>query len=115
MPKYLLALRDRVVEGAPPADADLQRIIGRFADWKDALVSAGTLHGGEKLVDGEGAVVRKESSQVTTSARPYEASSELLSGFFIVEAESLAEASRVAAGCPQVDFGSVEVREIEQF
>ena len=114
MPNYLLVLRDRMNGNEPPSDEELQSIFKRFGEWKDGLVASGKLRGGEKLVDGRGAVVFADSSMVNTTMRPYESSHEVLSGFFLIEADSLEAASEVASGCPQVDFGSVEIREIEQ-
>ena len=38
---------------------------------------------------------------------------EVLGGFFTVEAASYDEAVTIAEGCPHMDFGSIEVREVD--
>ena len=38
---------------------------------------------------------------------------EIIGGFFVVDARDYDEAVSVAKGCPHLDFGTIEVREIE--
>jgi hypothetical protein len=105
MAKFALLLRD---SGAfPPSGVspeDLQAILQRYMTW-----SREHAVGGEKLYDGEGRVVRRDA--VTDG--PFAESREVIGGFFLIEADDYDHAQRLVADCPQLDFGSIEIRRIE--
>ena len=42
---------------------------------------------------------------------PYAEAKEVIAGWLLIEADSLDEAVKIAADCPNVEFGSVEVRQ----
>ena len=44
---------------------------------------------------------------------PYTETKEILGGYFAVEAGSYDEAIELTRDCPHFDFGSIEIREIE--
>ncbi len=58
--------------------------------------------------------VRVRGGKVTTTDGPFAETKEQLAGFYLIEAECLDEALRVAAGIPAARVGSVEVRPIRQ-
>jgi hypothetical protein len=114
MPQYMLVLRDNESGGAAPTEEQLRSIFKRFGSWKDELVEKGHLRGGSKLKDGEGRVLRQKGGKVVTADGPYRAEEEVLGGYFLIEAKSWDEAATLAKSCPQLDFGPIEVREIEE-
>jgi len=62
---------------------------------------------------GSGSVVRGRSKNVTDG--PYVETKEVVGGFSIIEAKDIAEAARIASGCPMLEGGgSVEVRPVMQ-
>jgi hypothetical protein len=56
--------------------------------------------------------VRVEDDEVVTTDGPFAETKEQLGGFYIVDAEDLDEAIRIAAGIPSAPFGSIEVRPV---
>ena len=44
---------------------------------------------------------------------PFAEAKEIIGGLFVVDARDYDEAVSVAKGCPHLDFGTIEVREIE--
>ena len=56
--------------------------------------------------------LRKRAGKLTVTDGPFAETKEVLGGFNVVEAESLEEALRLAAGFPWIEVGSVEVRPI---
>ena len=105
MARFVLMLRDN---GAFPTDMsaeEMQAIIGRYKAWGDKVRTTG----GNKLKDGEGRVIKRGS--VTDG--PYVESKEVIGGFQIIEARDYDEAVRLSKDHPHLDFGSIEIREIE--
>ena len=107
MPQFMLMLRD---SGAFPEDIspeEIQAIIERYRVWSAKVGSKG-----HKLRDAEGRVVRKDGSLTVTDG-PYAEAKEVLGGYFILDADDYDAALRLVEDCPHLDFGSIEVRQIE--
>jgi hypothetical protein len=104
MAKFALMLRD---SGLPPglSPEELQAILGRYRTWSQ---KAGRV-GGEKLRDRRGRVMKGDS--VTDG--PYAESKEIMGGFMIIEARDYDEAVRLCRDHPHLEFGSIEVRAVE--
>jgi hypothetical protein len=114
MPKYLLLLHEP--PDAMPADIspeEIQAIIQHYADWRTKVAQAGKLVDGQKLRDGEGRVVRRGGTGTTVTDGPYAEAREVIGGLFIIEAASYDETVALCQDCPHLDFGAIEVREIE--
>jgi hypothetical protein len=90
-----------------PSPAQMEQMYAKFHAWKDKfaknIVDLGGRLGGGKVVTAESA-----------TDGPFVEAKELIGGFMIVSADSLAEAITVARECPGVVMpgSSVEVREI---
>lgn len=109
MAQFILMLRD---SGSFPTDIspeEIQQILQRYSEWQDKV--RGT---GQKLYDGEGRVVVRKDGGIAVTDGPYVESKEVLGGYFIVEAEDYDAASKLVEDCPHLDFGSIEIRRIEQ-
>jgi hypothetical protein len=77
------------------------------------LLGKGKLTGGAPLEPTDkAATVRKRRGKVTAVDGPYVETKEVIGGYFVVEAESLAEAVELAKDCPAAAYGGVEVRQI---
>ena len=113
MPKYALMLRENGTAFAGLSPADFQVIIKRYGAWRDELQRAGRFAGGHKLRDGDGRVMRRNSSKIVVTHGPFTEGKEVIGGLFVVEAASYDEAVSIANDCPHLDYGSIEVREVE--
>jgi hypothetical protein len=60
------------------------------------------------------ATVRVRNGKATVTDGPFAETKEALAGFYLVEAASLDEAVKLAAGIPPATVGSIEVRPIRQ-
>lgn len=108
MNKYMLILfeDERTYEDFSPED--MQKEIEVHYKWIEEL--------GNHYVDGEplehDAMSVRGKEKVVTDG-PYIESKELVSGYYLIEADSLQHATELAGGCPVLRLGgSVEVREI---
>jgi hypothetical protein len=113
MAQYTLMLRESGSSFAHLSPADMQAIVQRYSAWSDSLKKAGKLAGSHKLRDREGRTLRRDGAKVIVSDGPYTEGKEVLGGLFVVLADSYDEALKIADDCPHLDFGSIEVREIE--
>jgi hypothetical protein len=113
MPNYVLLLHE---SGSFPADmspAGMQAIIQRYVAWRQRIQSGGRTVDGHKLVDGQGRVMRGKVGSSTVIDGPYAEAREVIGGLFILEAKSYDEVVGLCRDCPHLDFGSIEIREVE--
>src|SRR5437763_15903234 len=113
MAKYTLLLRDSGEAFASLSPSDMQATIARYVAWSDGLRKSGALSGSHKLTDRAGRVMRRTNGKVMVTDGPFTEGKEVLGGLFVVEADSYEKAIDIANSCPHLDFGSIEVREIE--
>ncbi len=114
MPKYLLLLYE--ASGPPPADLSpeaIQAIIEKYMKWSEKTAKAGNLLSGEKLRDGQGRVLRGAGPKMTVKDGPFAETKEVVGGFYLVDAKNYDEAVQLSKDNPHLEFGTIEIREIE--
>jgi hypothetical protein len=113
MPKYMLLLHDNPGSFAGVSPEQMQKTIERYLQWGNRLREAGLVHGGHKLTDEPGRVMRSRDGQVRVTDGPFSESKEILGGYYVIEADSYEQALDRARDCPHLDYGSIEVRQID--
>src|SRR5690349_19264732 len=113
MAKYTLVLRDSGTAFSGMSPSEMQAIIARYTNWAQPLRDSGKIVASQKLRDGSGRVLRRSSNGVLVSDGPHAEAKEVIGGVFVLDAGSYDEAVQIAKGCPHLDFGTVEVREVE--
>lgn len=85
--------------------------MGKWKAWMGGLAQQGTLLGGSPLDKG-GSVLTAGGSVVTDG--PYAEGKEVVGGYIMVEAASLAEAIEISKQCPifESEDAKLEVREV---
>jgi hypothetical protein len=98
---------------APDSPHQMQERLKKWTAWFADLDAKGHVKNrGNPLASG-GAVVTDKKGAVNDG--PYAESKDIIMGYTIVEAKDLAQASKLAAGCPVLESGGVvEVRPIHQ-
>lgn len=115
MPNFLLLLHQSPAKFANLAPEDIQRIIGKYIAWREDLVKRGQLRGGEKLSEDGGRQLRIQDGKITVSDGPFSETTEVLGGYFIIEAADYGKAAAIAQTCPHLTGGQwIEVRQIEE-
>ncbi len=71
------------------------------------------MQSGMKLSDDGGWHVRRGSQGITTTDGPYAEAKDVIGGFYVIEAADAAAAQAIAAECPHVENGWIEVRAVE--
>ena len=110
MAEYLLILSGGDEDLDTVSPDEIEAHMGQYMAWVKALTDAGHYkdarpleHGGRTLTGRDGEVLDG----------PFAETKEAISGFFLLEAESLEQATELARGCPNLTVdGSVVVRPI---
>ncbi len=113
MPNYVLLLHD---SGTMPPDmtpADIQAVIQRYVAWRQRVERDGRKVIGHKLTDGEGRVMRGKVGAATIIDGPYAEAREVIGGLFVLEATNYDEVVQLCQDCPHLEFGTIEVRQVE--
>jgi hypothetical protein len=113
MPQYMLLLHESATAAPEISPHEMQAIIQRYKDWSGALAAKGHLRGGNKLQDGTGRTVRPAKGAPSITDGPYTEGKEVIGGYFLIEAAGYDEAAALSRDCPHLDFGPIEIREIE--
>jgi hypothetical protein len=113
MPNYILLLHENPADFQEMSAAEMQAIMQKYSAWKQQMQQAGKLLAGKKLQDGAGRVLRRVAGQPTISDGPYTESKEVIGGLFEIVAENYEQAVEIALQCPHLEYGTVEVREVE--
>ena len=114
MTQFALMLRDDADKYADISPEEMQQIIGRYSAWADKMKELGKLAGGQKLIDGDGRVVRGNNGAMNVVDGPFAETKEILGGYFILEATDCDEILELIGDCPHLDFGPIEVRQIHE-
>lgn len=106
--EYLVLSRGQWDRGAKPED--IEAAIGQFYEWLETHIGAGRMKMGSRLGTG-GAVVGKAGA-ITDG--PYGEGKEVIGGYWLIVAGSLAEAAELAAENPCAQYGlCFEIRPLE--
>jgi hypothetical protein len=111
----MLLLHEAPTTGPVPdlSPEDIQAVIARYKAWRQGL--GARIQFGEKLKEEGGRALRREGAgKVRVLDGPYTEAKEILGGFFLLEAGSYEEAVRLSESCPHLDFGWIQVREVEE-
>lgn len=81
--------------------------------YAEAVAGSGKMVAAEALEPVSTAVtVRVRQGQVSVTDGPFAETKEQLTGFYLIEADNMEEAIKVAAGIPPARVGSIEVRPV---
>jgi hypothetical protein len=108
MAEYLYLYRGGERGASPDESA---KIMQRWMAWFKELTASGNLKDGGQPLEPEGKLVNSGGRTVTDG--PFAEAKDIIGGYTLIEAESLAKAADLAKGCPILERGgAVEVRPI---
>jgi hypothetical protein len=92
---------------------DMSKVV-EYGNWARAVGESKRRISGEKLKDG-GRLLRTVRGQLEIREMREAGESNVLGGYFLIEAENYDEAIKVAASCPHLKYGGlIELRQIDQ-
>ncbi|HYL41284.1 MAG TPA: YciI family protein [Candidatus Binatus sp.] len=96
--------------------AEWQRTMGEYNAYTAMLQDRGAYKAGEALEPVSTATtIRIQDGELVMTDGPFAETKEALGGFYLIEAADLDEALELAAKCPGVRYGSIEVRPVVAF
>ena len=117
MPKFMVIPRDPP-QGLTASPAEMEKILQKYMAWTADLAKAGKLDHGHKLKDGEGRVIGRaggeKGGKVTVTDGPYMESKELMGGYWVLNAADYNEAQALVMDCPHLQFGTLEIRQVDE-
>lgn len=114
MPRFMLLPYDEPGAFDDVSPDEMQRILERYLAWTEGLSSGGHLLASDKLVDGSARRITSRGGELVVRDGPFAESREVLGGYWVIQADDYDDALRLAAGCPHVEFGQLEVRQVEE-
>jgi hypothetical protein len=111
--KYLLLIYHDEKQWAGHSEAEVQQIYSEYGQLRQELTTSGQFLGGSQLhpVATANSVRVRDGKKLITDG-PFAETHEQLGGFFLIEANNLAEALEIAARIPSAREGTIEVRPI---
>ena len=112
--KYMLLLGGADLDKRSGNAALAPKMFERYMTWMGTLRQNGRLVSSHKLLDQTGVRLTIRGGQVVEG--PFMETKEAVGGIFVIDADSLEEATALARRCPVLDLqnGYVEVRVIEE-
>lgn len=114
MPKFMLMLHETPSDFQAFSPEQMQALIERYRAWSQGLMQAGKLGASAKLKEEGGRHLRSNSGRVEVTDGPYAEAREVMGGYFTVEAADYDEAIEIAKGCPHMENGWIEVRQVDE-
>jgi len=102
-----------LVRGKDPVSTqeELQKRMTHYITWMQELAAKGKFKEGAPLIDNKGNLVKNSKEVVSDGS--FLNPAEVISGYLIINAEDLNEATNIAKTCPLIDQFPIEVREIK--
>jgi hypothetical protein len=113
MPKFVLLLRDSGRFDPNMSAAEMQAIVQRYVAWRAKVQKNGGSIMGHKLHDKQGRVLDGNGGSLKVTDGPYAEAREVMGGLFVIEAGSYDEVVELSKDCPHLEFGSIEIREVQ--
>ncbi|MFT3924828.1 MAG: YciI family protein [Myxococcales bacterium] len=113
--QYLLLIYDNEKNLSPKVSGQAE-MMTEYKEFTDSIAKSGHMRGGNALQPTSTATtVRVREGKTLTTDGPFAETKEQLGGYYLIDAENLDEAIRIAARIPSARMGSIEVRPIMVF
>jgi hypothetical protein len=114
--KYLCLIYENEADWANASKEEADTITNEYFAFTEDIRKSGHLLGGEALQPTQTATtVRVRNGKISTTDGPFAETKEQLGGYYLIEANDLNDAIRIAARIPGAKSGSVEVRPVMSF
>jgi hypothetical protein len=111
--KYLMLINKDESRFEAMTDVERRALIGRYEAYGKKMMAAGIVTSGAMLEPTRAATtVRVRGGKRVVSDGPFAETSEQIAGFAVIEVDDLDQALDWAAGHPDAEWASVEVRPI---
>jgi hypothetical protein len=113
MAQFMLVLFEKPGDFASMSPEQIQKIIEKYSEWGGKLGAAGKMVNGHKLTEEGGKRLSRTGGKVSVVDGPYAEAKEVVGGVYLIRARDYAEAAEIASTCPHLEFGRIELRQID--
>jgi hypothetical protein len=117
--QYLILIYDENTANPSPEPLDPAvwgEVMQQYTAYTEMLKETGAFIAGEALQPVTTATtLRQKDGQTITTDGPFAETKEGLGGFYLIQAADLDAALKLAAQCPGIQFGSIEVRPVVDY
>ena len=110
MSQYMLLLYDDPSQWQKLSPEEMQRAMEKYMAWtkKPFMVE------GKRLGQDPGRVIRSQGGKPRATDGPYSETKEVLGGYFTIRAADYDEAVEIARASPHLDYGWIELRQVDE-
>jgi len=113
--QYLLLIYDNEKNLTPKASGQAE-MMAEYREFTDGIIKSGHMRGGNALqATSTATTVRVRDGKTLATDGPFAETKEQLGGYYLIEAENLDDAIKIAARIPSARKGSIEVRPVMVF
>jgi hypothetical protein len=113
MAQFMLVLYEKPGDFASMSPDQIQKVIEKYSTWGENLGAAGKMVAGHKLTEDGGRRLSRSGGKVSAVDGPYAEAKEVVGGVYLLRAKDYDEAVELASSCPHLEFGRIEVRQID--
>lgn len=114
--KFLCMIYFDERKAAELPEAELRGIVDECMTYSEQLRRSGNYIGANALLPTPtGRTLRGQGEKLAVTDGPFAETREQLGGFYLIEAQSMEEAERIAAKIPPGRLGCVEVRQVREW
>jgi hypothetical protein len=114
--QYLLLIYEDEKNYAGLTEAQMGANLAEWNKYTQWLAGQGKLRAGDALQPVSTATtVRMKGDKLLTTDGPFAETREQLGGYYLIEADDLEDAIRLAGPCPAAKTGSIEIRPVMKF
>ena len=113
MAQFMLILYEKPGDFASMSPDEIQKDIEKYTEWGGSLGAAGKMVNGHKLTEDGGKRLSRAGNKLAVTDGPYTEAKEVVGGIYLVRAKDYNEAAEIASTCPHLQFGRIEVRQID--
>lgn len=113
MAQFMLILFEKPGDFASMSPDKIQAIIQKYETWGAKMAQEGRMVDGKKLTEEGGKRLARTGSNVAVTDGPYAEAKEVIGGIYVLKSKDYAEAAELAKTCPHMEYGRIEVRQID--
>lgn len=113
MPQFMLILFEKPGDFSSMSPDKIQQIIEKYGAWGAKMAQEGRMVDGKKLTEDGGKKLDRSGSSVSVTDGPYAEAKEVVGGIYVLKAKDYAEAVSLAKTCPHMEYGWIEVRQVD--
>lgn len=113
MAKFMLILHETPGNWTSLTPEQMQRTVEKYTAWANKMRESGRASGSNKLTEEGGRIITRRRGELNVVDGPYSEAKEVVGGYFVIQAADYNEAVQLCRDCPHLEFGRIEVRQVD--